>query len=219
MSVRRPRIIAEQARHAHGLLGRILAFIMARETWAANLLAIEALDIAFADHVLVVGCGHGRSLAALAARAPRGKVVGVDPSGLMAEIARKRNRRLAKASRVKVIVATADNLPFPDATFDKALCVHVVYFWPDLETPLAEIARVLKPGGRLALLFRTSADLAATAAFPPEIYRFPAWGEMVAALKSAGFAIDGDQAEGESPEPVLIVARRCWQNPEFTRIW
>ncbi len=208
MSVRRPRIIAEQARHARGLLGRILAFIMARETWAANLLAVEALDITFVDHVLDIGCGHGRSLAALAARAPKGKIVGVDPSELMVGIARKRNRRLVKASRVKIIVATADHLPFPDATFNKALCVHVVYFWSDLETPLAEMARVLKPGGRLALLFRTSADVAATAAFPSEIYRFPARAEMEAALRHAGFAVDGVQAAVDGAEPVLLVARR-----------
>ena len=59
--MRRPHFIAEQARHATGLLGRIVAFIMARETWAENQRAIDALDIQPTDHILDIGCGHGGS--------------------------------------------------------------------------------------------------------------------------------------------------------------
>ena len=209
MTMRRPRIIAEQARHAKGLLGWIIAFIMARETWAANQRAIEALKIGERDHILDVGCGHGRGLAALAARAQRGRVVGLDPSELMVEIASRRNRRLIKANRVQVMVAEAETLPFPDGAFDKVLCVHVVYFWADLNVALTEIARVLKPGGRLALLFRTSADTSAVQAFPADVYRFPTLAEMVDALAGAGFSVDALPREGEEDAgPVLLVAER-----------
>ncbi len=207
--MRRPRIIAEQARHAKGLLGRIIAFIMASETWTANQRAIKALDIAPDENVLDVGCGHGRSLATLAARALKGRVIGLDPSQLMVEIASKRNRRLIKAKRVQLIMAETDTLPFPDGVFDKVLCVHVVYFWTDPNTALMEIARVLKPGGRLALLFRTSADTSAVQAFPADVYRFPALAEMTAALASAGFSIDAAHPAGDgNAGPVLLVAER-----------
>ncbi|MDP1737822.1 MAG: methyltransferase domain-containing protein [Caulobacter sp.] len=209
MTARRPRAIAEQARHARGLLGRIIAFIMARETWAANRRTIDALAITDRDQILDIGCGHGRSLGALAARAPNGKVVGVDPSELMVKIAARRNRRLAKVSRVAVRVAGADDLPFPDGGFDRALCVHVVYFWRQLEGPLREVARVLKPGGRLALYFRTSADAAAVAAFPADVYRFPSLEEMLAALEAAGFGIESLDTSGAGDAgPVLLVALR-----------
>lgn len=102
-SMRRPRFIAEHARHANGLLGRLIAFIMARETWRQNLRMMEALGIEQADHVLDIGCGHGRSLTELAARAPQGHIVGLDPSELMVEIAKRRNRQLVETGRVKVI--------------------------------------------------------------------------------------------------------------------
>lgn len=207
--MRRPRFIAEQARHAKGLLGRIIAFIMARETWAANRQAIAALRVKERAHVLDVGCGHGRGLSALAVRASKGQVVGIDPSRLMVEIAAKRNRRLVKAGRVRVVVAGVETLPFPDGAFDKALCVHVVYFWPDLNVALAEMARVLKPGGRLALLFRTNANTAAVQSFPADVYRFPSLAEMVTALATAGFSIDGGGTTGdEHAGPVLLVAER-----------
>lgn len=202
--MRRPRFIAEQARHAQGPLGRLIAFIMARETWAENKGAIDALGIVASDHILDIGCGHGRSLAALAARAENGHVVGVDPSELMAEIAVRRNRELVKARRVEVAIAGVDALPFADAAFDKALCVHVVYFWKDLAAALREIARVLKPGGRLALVLRTNEDETAVRAFPADVYRFPALAEVTAALVGAGFTLDHTGERGRGPMLLLV---------------
>ena len=88
--MKRPRLIAEQARNATGLLGRLIAFIMSHETRGDNRRAIEALAIASGDHVLDIGCGHGRSLIELAARASKGKVVGADPSDVMIGMATRR---------------------------------------------------------------------------------------------------------------------------------
>jgi ubiquinone/menaquinone biosynthesis C-methylase UbiE len=204
--MRRPQFIAEHARNARGLLGRVIAFIMARETWRQNVRAMDALGVEQADHVLDIGCGHGRSLTELGARASRGRVVGVDPSELMVAIARQRNRLLIEAGRADVVLSGGESLPFPDGAFDKAQCVHVLYFWKDIETSLREIARVLKPGGRLGLLFRTNADAKAIAAFPPEIYRFPALADVAASLERAGMDVQiaGDRAD----EPALVLATK-----------
>jgi len=205
MTMRRPRFIAEQARNARGLLGRLIAFIMARETWAQNLRAVDALDIQPADHVLDIGCGPGRALAVIAAKAPRGRAAGADPSELMAEIAVGRNRSLVRAGRVDVAVASVEALPFPDASFDKVLCVHVIYFWPELGPALHEIRRVLKPGGRLVMLFRTSADTASVQTFPAEVYRFRSIEDVEATAGRAGLIVAGRPA---GSEPALLVATR-----------
>jgi ubiquinone/menaquinone biosynthesis C-methylase UbiE len=179
---------------------------MARETWQENLRTIEALGIQREDSVLDVGCGHGRTLLDLADRALGGKAVGVDPSQLMIDIATRRNRLLVDAGRVELLRAAADSLPFPDNSFDKALCVHVVYFWKDLDACLCEIIRVLRPCGRLALLFRTKADRLAVSSFPPDIYRFPGLDEVTKALEQAGMSIQIDP--GHTSEPVLLLAKK-----------
>lgn len=211
MTWRRPSTIARQARHAHGLVGRVVATIMARETWPANRTAIAALDIAPAHRVLDVGCGHGRGLAALAAAASGGGVVGVDPSDLMVGMARRRNRRLVRAGRVEVLVGRAEALPVATASIDRLLCVHTLYFWDELAGPLGEMARVLKPGGRVALLFRPLGAVGAEA-FPPEVYRFRSDAAVGEALEAAGFAVRSvGPAGGADGAPTLMLAERIQQ--------
>jgi ubiquinone/menaquinone biosynthesis C-methylase UbiE len=158
------------------------------------------------DHVLDIGCGPGRSLATLANLAPEGRVVGADPSALMAELAVRRNSALVRARRVEIVMASAASLPFADAAFDKALCVHVLYFWNDLNRAFAEIARVLKPGGKLVLFFRTSADVKAVQAFPAEVYRFPSLNEVIASLGEAGLAVE--QSHEPATTPLLLVTKK-----------
>lgn len=204
--VRRPRFIAEQARNASGALGRLVAFVMARETWQQNLRAIEALQIEPSDRALDVGCGPGRSLAPLAARTPRGRVVGVDPSHLMVQIARRRNGDLLASGLGDVLIANAEQLPFGDGEFDKVLCVHVIYFWADLGAAFREIARVVQPGGRLALLFRSKLDETAVRSFPADVYTFRDVKDVRAALVAAGFTPEDAAVTDDSPH--LLVARR-----------
>jgi hypothetical protein len=65
---------------------------------------------------------------------------------------------------------------------------------------------VLKPGGRLGLLFRTNADPRAIASFPPEIYSFPALVEVSAALERAG--MDIHLTEDSASQPALVLATK-----------
>ncbi len=198
------RLIARMAPTGKSRVGRLIDLIMAGTSASQNQRAIDALEISSSDHVLDIGCGSGRSLEALAARARDGRVVGADPSALMAKLAAKRARH------AEVIMASAACLPFENGAFDKALCVHVIYFWNDLDAAFAEIARVLKPGARFALLFRTGAEANRVRAFPAEVYRFHAPRDVIAPLEEAGFAVEAqDQLCCETgTSPLLILATR-----------
>jgi SAM-dependent methyltransferase len=64
--------------------------------------------------------------------------------------------------------------------------VHTLYFWPDPARQLAELHRVLRPGGRLVLAFRERTDQA-VARFPAPTYTFYSTDEVAALLTAAGF--------------------------------
>lgn len=171
-----------------GLLGQIVARIMARETHAANLIALEALDLAADDRVLEVGFGHGRTLAAAARIVTKGRLAGVDPSDVMLGIARRRNAAAIGAGRMELKPGMSAHLPFGDSVFNKALAVHTIYFWQRPERDLAEIHRVLAPGGLFVLGFRPSEDQAFVRDFPPEIYHIRSIPEIEALVSAAGFS-------------------------------
>jgi SAM-dependent methyltransferase len=206
--MRRPVFIAEQARDARGALGRIIAFLMAHETWAQNRRVIDALNVVRGDHVLDIGCGPGRSLATLASAALEGRVVGADPSALMAELAVKRNSMLVRARRVEIVMASADSLPFADAIFDKALCVHVLTSGMISTVPLRKSRGYSNRAGDSRFFFGTNADAEAMQDFPTEVYRFPSLNEVIASLEVAGLAVEhGD--EPATATPLLVAKKRA----------
>ncbi|MFI5502304.1 class I SAM-dependent methyltransferase [Nocardia asteroides] len=96
-------------------------------------------------HVLDAGCGSGPIFAALR---DRGAIVtGFDSSAKMVELAR---RRLGTDASLQVADISSP-LPFPDVAFDDVVVSLVLHYLQDWTAPLAELRRVLKPGGRLII--------------------------------------------------------------------
>jgi ubiquinone/menaquinone biosynthesis C-methylase UbiE len=121
---------------------------MDKETgvWVLDLLALSPTDA-----VLEVGSGPGIALELAAKRLPHGRIVGVDASQTMVEMARQRNHDAIEIGRVEVTLGSAENLPFDDATFDAALTINSLHIWTDPLVALREVRRTMRPGGRMAV--------------------------------------------------------------------
>ena len=112
------------------------------------------------DHVLDVGTGTGVVAFRAAEKVgDRGRVVGIDLSEGMLAAANSKVARLGLAERIEFRQMDAENLQFPDATFDIAVSLFALLHFPDPLTALKEIYRVLKPGGRLVVAVGSSPPL------------------------------------------------------------
>jgi SAM-dependent methyltransferase len=103
-----------------------------------------------AGDVLELAFGQGYNLLDLAARHPQARFTGIDLTPLHVELSRQ---RLATAGLINVTLTLGDfhHLPYADASFDHVFCVEAFCYAQDLPQAFAEIARVLRPGGRLTL--------------------------------------------------------------------
>jgi SAM-dependent methyltransferase len=110
-----------------------------------QILPLTAECLAGARRVLDIGCGEGQ-VSRLAVRLGAERVTGVDPTMAQLTVARER------AGGPEYARAEATALPFPDASFDAVVVCLVFEHIIDYRTAIAEIARVLEPGGRFVFL-------------------------------------------------------------------
>jgi ubiquinone/menaquinone biosynthesis C-methylase UbiE len=160
---------------------------------------IEVAQPKLGERVLDVGCGTGVVTRLAAGRVGKsGTVAGVDVNPDMIEVAR---RNTPDAIPIDWYEASAESMPFPDASFDLVLCQMALQFIPDKLAALREMYRVLSPKGRLALnvpgpIPPPFADLAETlhrevgsdaAGFVQRVFSLNDEDELRQLLSSAGF--------------------------------
>lgn len=120
---------------------------------AARLTGVKALDLKSGERVLEVGFGTGNEVLDLAELVGAGgQVAGIDISSGMLAVAQRKLEQKGPKARVELKVADARQLPYPDGSFDTVYSSFTLELFPDEDLPvvLAEIRRVLRPGGRLS---------------------------------------------------------------------
>jgi SAM-dependent methyltransferase len=139
-------------RHYDGMAGKLTAvtgFVTGHEALAGRLINPRAFDVRGCKKILDAGCGNGRYSKYLLRHAdPDAQVTAFDISHNM--LLRARNR--LRTTRATLVAADLTRLPYAPATFDAVVCGWVLEHLPDPRPGLLELARVLKPGGKLLLM-------------------------------------------------------------------
>lgn len=195
------RFLARQFARPTGLAGRFLiAPALDRIGRKLNELALDLLGPVPGEGFIDVGIGGGALLQRLLRMKP-GRLAGVDLSDAAVRRAARRLR-----DRAEIVQASADALPFEAASFDGATCVSVLHFWPELDPPIREISRVLRPGGRLVLVFEPPEVLRR---WPGHVHGFEMWSvdDVISAAARAGLVLETHR-EGHGRKPDFFVGLR-----------
>ncbi len=143
-------VVAERRNDSMAYFGRVAgewdeirAQLFGSDFTASALVSLLPSDWVVAD----IGCGTGNAAELLAPRVE--KVLAVDASDVMLDAARD---RLSRFDNVEFVRADATGLPFDDDTVDAVMCLLVLHHLADPGAAMREFARVVKPGGRVAVV-------------------------------------------------------------------
>jgi ubiquinone/menaquinone biosynthesis C-methylase UbiE len=193
--------IRSQFMQPRGFAGWLVGWEMAlrpsnrqRNVWAVGLLGVEP-----SDRVLEIGFGPGIAIRELSRRATRGFVCGVDHSAVMVRQATRRNADAIRAGRVALLCRAAEHLQAFAEPFDKVLAVNNLGMWHEPDVRLKELHRLLRPGGRIAIVSqpRGSGATAETT--------IAAGREIAARLTAAGFTRIRSDTLALKPPVVCVI--------------
>jgi arsenite methyltransferase len=202
--------LAGQLAHPRGVRGRVVGKLLNRGNRGIVLAAVEATGARAGETVADIGFGGGLSLPPLLdAVGTDGRVIGVDIAASMIRGAAGRHREAVTQGRLVLHQAAMADLPMPAGSVDAAMTVHTLYFVADLASSLAALARVLVPGGRLAVGL---GDPVGMRRIPATRYgfRLRPIPEIVSGLEASGFTIVDHRRLGtdELAQHLLVAHRR-----------
>lgn len=157
-----------------------------------NRQCIELMQISPGDHILETGPGNGAFAGEIVGNRENVSYTGIDWSNDMVQQARNLHADLIASGHARFLIGDSESLPFEAQHFDKALTVHTLYFWDDPARHLAELARVLKPGGLLCIAFadRTFTEKMPFAQFGFKLYHAQ---DVTTLLEDSGFLVQDVQ--------------------------
>jgi len=177
----------EQWRNPRGMGGLLVDTLVARintpvAAWGLRQLAFEP-----GHTVLHLGCRGGAHLRDALAYVPGGQVHGVDASALLLKRARRRCRREAARAQIVLKRQTGPRIPYENQFFDRGLSLNQLYFWSHPVDEFAELRRVLRPHGKLGVVWLGAEALASLGVPHTPTFHMHTQEEVRAALLDAGF--------------------------------
>ncbi len=152
--------LATQSRKPSGWLGKnILQPMFVKGNADLNQFILELMAVRANEQVLEVGFGPGELLFQLCQQSPSALFTGVDFSPLMLQQTSLHTQQFIKSGQLSLIEASSDNMPLDHSCFDQVACANTLYFWQPPELHFKEILRVLKPGGKFVMGFRTGEQI------------------------------------------------------------
>lgn len=113
--------------------------------------AVDILDVQPNDNILEIGCGYGHSIPLICEKLSSGSLTAIDRSEKMAAAAIRSNKQFIASGKASVLHQDLLDSALPASQFDKIFLFNINVFWMDPSAELAEIRRLLKPGGRFYL--------------------------------------------------------------------
>jgi ubiquinone/menaquinone biosynthesis C-methylase UbiE len=171
-----------------GELGIAISGVMNQTNATIIETVYRRLGLQHGQNVLEIGFGNGHTVPLLMQQADSLSYTGIDISETMLGEASRFNRALIDVGRAQFQLASAEAIPCPDGTFDRACAVNVVYFWADPVRALTEIRRVLRPGGVSIIAGTDGATAARYPFYRPEFgFHIREADELIALHRTAGF--------------------------------
>jgi arsenite methyltransferase len=201
--------MAGQLGRPHGVLGRAVAVLLNRGNRPAVSGAVDATEVAPGEAAADIGFGGGVGLALLLERVGDGGVVhGIEIADDMLARAKSLFAGDVGAGRLRLAPGSLTALPLDDASLDAAITVNTFYFVEDLGAACAELARVMRPGGRAVIGI---GDPEAMGRMPFTSYGFTLRpvDDVAAALSAAGLTVVEQRRLDDIAIPHnLLVTRR-----------
>jgi ubiquinone/menaquinone biosynthesis C-methylase UbiE len=154
MNMQLPKQSMPLPQRPSGLMGKLFGKVMEWTNDGAYHKALQALAPIDNERFLEIGFGTGRFAQMLLSAASGTCVAGVDPTETMVRTAVNRLTKRGLSDRIDLRQGTDELLPWGDDRFDAIVAIHCFQFWQDPDRSMREIDRVLRPQGRIIIVFR-----------------------------------------------------------------
>lgn len=150
-----PQELAKHLKQPDGEIGKQVGELMNKSNKHISLNSYKVLAPKNNDYILEIGMGNGLFVQNLLSMAENIQYTGADISPTMIEEASTINTGFIEMGRASFVESSIEKLPFKDNSFNGIATTNTVYFWPNPEKNPKELHRILKPGGKVVIAYRS----------------------------------------------------------------